>query len=176
MVSQVTMRPVDVPVALRLAEEPELSYEALHNDLGISTSTAFQAVARLGAAGIVYPHARKVNRRNLLEFLLHGVKYVFPAEIRGVVKGVPTAFAGPPLADKIAHSMAVVWPDPQGSVIGESVAPLYPGATRLPQRCPGVYEMLTLVDAVRMGRARERKLAGEKLRRRLGQAGAGADA
>jgi hypothetical protein len=49
MVSQVTMRPVDVPVALRLAERPELSYEALHNDLGISTSTAFEAVARRGS-------------------------------------------------------------------------------------------------------------------------------
>jgi hypothetical protein len=50
--------------------------------------------------------------------------------------------------------------------------PLYGKAVELPERCPSVYELLTLVDALRVGRARERKIAAEHLRERLAHAGA----
>lgn len=167
MAKQLTLRPVDVPVALRLAVQPESTFEALRDDLGISTSTAHEAVMRLIAAGIVYPHARRVNRHNLVEFLEHGVKYAFPALPRGKAKGVPTAHAAPPLSGEIVQGEPLVWPDPRGSVYGDAVDPLYERAVELPSRCPSVYELLTLVDALRIGRARERALATEALRSRL---------
>lgn len=167
MSRQLTLRPVDIPVALRLAEEPDATYETLSRNLGISTSTAHGAVERLKAAGIVYPHARRVNRHHLLEFLEHGIRYAFPTRPHGRARGVPTAYAAPPLAREIVHDEPLVWPHPAGSAYGEAVDPLYDRAVELPSRCPSVYEMLTLVDAVRVGRARERNLATEELRSRL---------
>lgn len=166
-----SLRPIDIPVALRLAQIPDATYQVLAENLGISTSTAHQAVERLTAAGIVLPHARRVNRHHLLEFLEHGVRYAFPSQPGSRAKGVPTAHAGPPLASEIAFDEAFVWPSAGGEAFGESVDPLYDGAVDLPERCPPVYELLTLVDAVRVGRARERSLATTKLRARLGAAG-----
>lgn len=173
MSKRITLRPIDIPVALRIAERPHATFEALRNDLGISTSTAHQAVERLSAAGIIRPHERKVNRHALLEFLEHGLRYAFPAVPHaGRERGIPTAHAGPPLADEIVADEPIVWPDPRGWVVGEAVDPLYAKAVELPERCSSVYEMLTLVDALRMGRARERKIASEHLRSRLAHAGA----
>ncbi len=60
-----------------------------------------------------------------------------------------------------------VWPDPQGTVQGAAVEPLYrsvPGAAR---RDPGLYDLLALVDALRIGRARERNLAEKEISQRL---------
>lgn len=168
MAKQFTLRPVDIPVALRMAEAPVWTYDSLRRDLGISVSTAHGAVERLSAAGLMYPHARKVNRSALLEFLEHGVRYAFPA-IAGArkVRGVPTAHAAPALGSDIVSQHVVVWPDKNGSSEGESLEPLYNKATALPERCRSVYDMLTLVDALRIGRTRERKIAVHMLRDRL---------
>jgi DNA-binding Lrp family transcriptional regulator len=162
------LRPLDIPVALRLAERPDLGYKDLHDDLGISASTAHDAVQRLELAGLLYPHRRRVNRLALLEFLEHGIRYAFPAVVtEGNVRGIPTGHAAPALASEMAASHAMVWPDASGSAIGDAVRPLYEQAVELPGRCVSVYEMLTLVDALRVGRARERKLAAARLREKL---------
>ena len=55
------LKPVDVVVALRLAEAPEAKYEQLSADLGISSSTAHESVRRLQAAGLLRPGTRVVN-------------------------------------------------------------------------------------------------------------------
>lgn len=163
-----SLNSLDIPVALRLAEAPGSTYQALRDDLGISTSTAHKAVYRLSAAGIVKSD-RSVNRHALLEFLEHGVRYAFPASPRGErCRGIATAHAARPLADFIVADDAVVWPDARGSVVGDGVEPLYERAVELPQRCPSTYALLTLVDALRIGRTRERKLATECLRERIG--------
>ena len=52
-----------------------------------------------------------------------------------------------------------MWPEARGSVRGTSLTPLYPKATALPEREPEVYNALTLVDALRVGQARERTAA-----------------
>ena len=82
---------------------------------------------------------------------------------------MPTAWAAPVLSGKISASEQIppVWPDPEGSVQGASVQPLYvsvPGAAR---RDPALYDLLALVDAVRIGRARERNLAEKEISHRL---------
>lgn len=162
-----TLRPLDVAVALLLVEQPGAQFLAIAGTLGVSASTAHGAVARLAAAGLVRPEERRVNRRALLEFLEHGVRYAFPATPGRTVRGVPTAHAGPDLAGEIVTDEPVVWPDPDGPSVGPAVAPLLPRAAQLAETSPGLYAMLALVDALRVGRARERSLAMEHLRRRL---------
>lgn len=159
MADQAQLRPFDIPVALRLVECPELTLSALKDDLGISVSTAHASVERLRLSGLVYMDVRRVNHMALLEFLEHGVRYAFPAQLGPIQQGVPTAHSGPVLIDDIVSAQHVVWPDPNGPVRGQALTPLFPQASELPTRCPSVYRMLTLVDAVRLGRVRERKLA-----------------
>jgi hypothetical protein len=52
-------------------------------------------------------------------------------------------------------------------VQGRAITPLIPKAAELAQRAPDTYAALSLVDAVRLGRARERRLAIEALRARF---------
>lgn len=167
MAEQESLRPVDVVVALRLLLTREEGYEALAQVLGIGVGSAHRSVQRLQAARLVHPHRRATNAPALLEFLLHGVRYAFYPLSGPEAPGVPTAHAGPPLAGEVVSDRAIVWPTASGSIRGESLTPLYAGAVDLPGRDPELYEILTLVDAIRVGRARERALATDLLRERL---------
>ena len=111
-----------------------------------------------------------MNRLTLAEVLEHGVRYAFPGRPGPEARGVPTAHAAPPLAAHILAEDALVWPSASGPSKGYALAPLYAQATELPSRCPSVYQSLALVDALRVGRTREVKLARDELKRRLAAA------
>lgn len=164
---QKALKAHDIVVALRLAEMPDASYAAIAADLSMSVSTAHESVERLQLAGLLRPDSRHVNRHSLIEFLEHGVRYMFPASLAARARGVPTAHSGPALAKEIISDDAIVWPDANGGAVGASITPLHPKARELPRKCPSVYELLTLVDAIRVGRVRERSKAVEKLKERL---------
>lgn len=83
-------------------------------------------------------------------------------------RGIPTAHAAPPLNAVILSADAPpVWPHARGTVRGEAFEPLYPSAPDAALANPALYELLTLLDAVRGGAARERKLAATALEKRL---------
>ena len=163
-------KPQDIVVALKLSlEGARSSYANLGQELGMSASEVHAAVRRLGEANLVDPETKGIRREALRNFLVHGVPYAFPARPREVTRGMPTAWAAPVLSGKISASEQIppVWPDPVGQVRGAAVQPLYgsvPGAAR---RDPALYDLLALVDALRIGRARERSLAEEEITRRL---------
>lgn len=176
MYKQDTLKPTDVVVALALAVQEgnsDPTFGSLAADLGISSSTAFKAVRRLGAAGLMRPGTRQPNRTALRQFVAHGIRHAFPPILGREARGVPTAYAAPALRDRFVVEQGVVWPDVRGSERGLALVPLYPQATKLPERAPQVYRMLTLIDAVRIGRARERSAALVELDGLLG-VGAGA--
>ena len=78
----------DIVVALKLAFESEgSSYAVLADELGLSTSQVHAAVKRAGEAGLLVAGSRKVNQQALVEFLVHGLKYVFPAKRGPIVRG-----------------------------------------------------------------------------------------
>lgn len=51
-----------------------------------------------------------------------------------------------------------VWPSGKGILRGESIIPLYPAAMDASLNDEDLYELLTLVDAVRIEKAREKEL------------------
>lgn len=115
------LKPIDVVVALRLAEAPDAKYEQLSADLGISSSSAHAAVRRLQAAGLLRPNSRTVNRLALREFLEHGLRYAFPAQPGAQTRGVPTAHSGPPLAARVVAEDTLVWPSASGAFAGQEL-------------------------------------------------------
>jgi hypothetical protein len=166
--SKHALHPVDVPVALHLLDRPADPYAGLASDLEISSSTAHQSVRRLFAAGLLrhgFHGERAVNRQALLEFLTHGVRYAFPTAPAASTRGVATAHAGPALREAIVADDAIVWPAEDGECEGAAIEPFWPRAASVARKLPTLYALLSAVDALRVGRARERQLATAYLTR-----------
>ena len=103
------------------------------------------------------------------EFLIHGVKYAFPVHRGEATRGDPTAYATPPLSSQIVDNgdLPPVWPDPDGEVRGATLEPLHKAAPKAARKDPALHEVLALIDALRDGRVRERRLAEKELSARL---------
>lgn len=173
--AQPSLRPQDVFVLAKLlsykGRRPTMAQMSV--DLSISASEVHAALKRLTVARLVSSDAE--GNRPLLEaaeeFLVHGVKYAFPAKRGDVTRGVPTSYAAAPLNREIesGSELPPVWPFPEGHQRGVSFEPLYKTAPAAALRDPFLYELLALIDALREGRARERKLAEKELIVRLRQ-------
>jgi DNA-binding Lrp family transcriptional regulator len=163
-------KPQDIVVALKLClQGSRQSYAEMGQELGMSASEVHAAVRRLGDARLMDIETREIRREVFRNFLVHGVPHAFPASPKEITRGMPTAWAAPALSGKISASEQIppVWPDREGHVQGAAVQPLYrsvPGAAR---RDPALYDLLALVDALRIGRARERTLAEKEIIHRL---------
>jgi len=167
------LKPQDVAVVLKLcrygSRRPPYSHIAL--DLLMSPSEVHAAVKRARASHLLHGSelGEQPNVSALEEFLLHGLKYAFPAERGEPTRGVPTSYAAEPLRKMIAcgDELPPVWPYVKGSVRGVAFKPLYKLAPAAALRDPVLYEYLALADALRNGRARERQLAEDLILKRL---------
>lgn len=169
------LKPQDLLVLLKVAAHPpqRWTYAALGEALGISASEVHASVKRAVACGLAVAPARgewSPLRASLLEFILYGLRYVWPATAGPVKRGVPTAFGAEPLASQltVAPGEAPVWAHAQGSAKGPTLSPLYRSAPQAALADPALHSLLALVDALRMGRARERAMAAALLKTALG--------
>ena len=160
------LKPQDLLVLLKAAAHPaqRWTYAALGEALSLSASEAHASVKRAIASELAVAEGRgawQPVRPHLLEFLLHGVRDVWPAIPGPVKRGVPTSFGTEPLAGLLntAPGEAPVWAHPQGSAKGPTLSPLYRTAPQAALADPALHRLLALTDALRAGRARERSLA-----------------
>jgi DNA-binding Lrp family transcriptional regulator len=164
------LKPQDVVVALKLCivKMPE-SYAALGKALAISASEVHAAVRRLIEAGLADSHSKSIHRAKLRDFIVHGVPYAFPVKAKEITRGMPTAWGAPVMAGRITQSDQTipVWPDPDGKVRGVAVKPLYASVVKAATNDRALYDLLAWVDAIRLGRARERNIAEEELTKRI---------
>ncbi|MDX9749467.1 MAG: hypothetical protein RBT71_00100 [Flavobacteriales bacterium] len=163
------MRPQDVAVLLKIVALGNDDWRGidLAHALRLSPAEVSNSLKRSAMAGLVDGTKRRVSRAALLEFLKHGLPYVFPVRPGGLVRGVPTAHAAAPLRTKFLTADAYVWPYAKGDQQGQAIVPLYPGAVAAALDDPKLHELLALADALRTGRARERAEAGKELAKRL---------
>lgn len=122
------LKPQDVLVLLKMVAigERTWSYAGLAAELGMSASEVHGAVKRITGAQLYFAETAAVFHGNVVEFLISGVRYVFPGEWGSETVGMPTAYAAPPLN-----------------------------------------ELLSLVDALRIGKARERMIAADIVKARV---------
>jgi hypothetical protein len=150
---------------------PRLPYSYIAKELCVSPSEVHAAVKRAQGSHLLHGAAlgERPNCSAIEEFMLHGLKYAFPAERGGLTRGVPTSYAAAPLRSMIAQGTEPppVWPYPSGTERGVAFSPLYRQAPKAALNDPTLYELLALVDALRDGRARERKLAEDLLVSRI---------
>lgn len=166
------IKPQDMLVLLKLClwRDREWRHIDLAAELGLSQTEVSFALERCRQSGFLDSAKKRVLRSALLEFLEHGLKYVYPVQPGAVCRGVPTAHSALPLSKRIVSDVddQYVWPWAEGKVRGQAIAPLYESVPLAAEKDPKLYELLALVDAVRVGRARERALALEELESRIG--------
>ncbi len=167
--NQPNMRPQDIVVLLKIIAigDNEWLHHTLAQDLGISQSEVSQSLNRSRYAGLIDDSRKNIMRMALLEFLQSGLRYVFPAKPGALVRGVPTAHSASPLNKIIQSDEDYVWPSANGQSRGQAITPLYPSVLDAIKKDATLYELLALVDAIRVGKAREKELAKKELEKRL---------
>ncbi len=164
------LKPQDLLVLFKVAAHPRQrwTYAVLGESLSMSASEVHASVKRAVGAGLAVVRGRgdwSPLRPALLEFALHGVRYVWPAVPGPVKRGVPTGFGAEPLLAHItaAPGEAPVWAYAGGSAKGPSLSPIYRTVPQAALADPALHRLLALQDALRAGRARERTMAAKLL-------------
>lgn len=163
------MKPQDVVVLAKLIAINDSNYiqMALAEALYMSQSEISGSISRSSYSGLLINKGKEVNRKLFFDFIKYGLAVVFPQQSGAIVRGTVTAHSAPPLDEEIVSEEKYVWPYAKGRARGQSIVPLYPTVAKAVVLDSHLHELLALMDAVRVGRAREKNLALELLAQRI---------
>jgi len=163
------MKPQDLVVLTKLIAINDSDYTqmSLSQMLYMSQSEISSSISRSTYAGLLMNKGREVNRKLFFDFIKYGLAVVFPQHPGAIVRGTVTAHSAPPLDIEIVSEEKYVWPYAKGKARGQTIAPLYPTVPKAVILDNYLYELLALMDAVRVGRAREKNLALELLEQHI---------
>lgn len=166
------MRPQDIVILLKIIAKREEPWQNkdLAAELFISQSEVSESLYRSAIAGLIDADKRKkVYRQSMMEFLEHGLHYVFPAFPGTMVNGIYTAHSHPFMQLEFkTESLHYVWPDTRAEARGLSIQPFYKEQVKAVKQDEQLYLMLALLDVIRVGRVREMKYAITKLKEMIG--------
>jgi hypothetical protein len=164
------MRPQDIVVLLKIValNHDNWKNSDLANSLQISASEITEVLNRCKIASLIDSKKRMVHISSFSEFLIYGLKYVFPVEPGAIVRGIPTAHSAYPINQVISTGTDIyVWPYAKGNQRGQAIEPLYNTLPEIINADKLLYELLAIIDTIRVGRAREIKIAIIELEKRL---------
>ena len=167
------MRPQDIVILLKLLSmgDNQWNNADIAKSLKISASEVTEALNRCRIARLIDTTKRIVYANAFKEFLIFGLKYVFPTEPGASVRGVPTAHSAKPISEHISGGTEnYVWPDGKGTGRGFAIEPLYRTVPEIVDEDTPLYELLVIADTLRLGRAREIQIAIAELEKRLNHA------
>lgn len=167
--SKNNLKPQDVVILLKIIAlgEKNWFHHTLAQEIGMSQSEVSQSLNRSRYAGLIDEGRKKVNKLAFTEFLLHGVAYAFPQQPGALVRGVLTAHTAEPLNKIINANEKYVWPYAKGVDRGQAIEPLFSPVVEASLKDKELYELLTMVDAIRVGRIREKEIAKKELEKRI---------
>lgn len=148
------------------AEGETASLRELARDLHVDHTLVYRSLARAEEAGLYSKASKAVNRANLEELLAHASRFIAPAELGQLTRGVPAAWAAEPISRTIRQrgdEPPPVWPDVAGNVRGQALKPLHPSAPRASEDNPELAGLLAIIDSLRAGDVRTRKVAAGEL-------------
>ena len=170
---QPTLKPQDIVVTIKLSlhRHENFTFSQLAEDLFLSTSEVHGSYRRAVFSNLINLEQERptANRTSLREFIIHGLKYAFPAAVGTITRGTLTGLSAAPFRNQftLTEHIPSVWPDAKGTVQGISLLPLYPSIPSATKLDPKLYQTLVLIDILRTGAARERELAEIELRRQF---------
>lgn len=179
MLKAATLRPKDVIVACKLFSYEDhppkegWTFASLAADLGIAASEVHGSVERCRQAQLlVAVRSREiVSKRHFHELLSIAAPRIFFATRGSITQGMPTGVYARPLESSMGEirrdALPVVWIGSEGDIRGEGIAPIHPSAPEVARKDPLVYELLALVDVVRVGDTQSRNRAIALLERKI---------
>jgi len=142
-------------------------YRDLSAELYIPISEVSDSLKRSDKAGLYNSAMRSVHRQSLLEFLQYGLRYVFPTGPEAMVTGIATAHSHPFYSQYFKAEMQYAWPDEEGTIRGLAIEPLHPNVPKAVTKDALLYKLLASIDILRVGRARELKMAIDELKKEV---------
>lgn len=166
------MKPQDVVILFKILAwgGNDWTQSMLSTQLGISQSEISESIKRSKYSGLINEFDNTVNKRAFFDFIINGLKVVFPQRPGAIARGVPTAHSAPFLQDKFLTEDHYVWPSGKGHARGQAIIPLYKTVPGAAETDPRLHELLALADIIRVGRAREKAMAIELLEQHLDHA------
>ena len=159
----VGIKPQDILLLLKLIASPGLSQNSLSLELEISQAEISHGLKRLKASALLNAEGQP-HIESCLEFLVHGLRYVFPPQFGTPSIGIPTAFAHPEFKYvKYDKNQIYIWPYAEGKIRGIALLPIY---DTFPQAClrdEKLYKIASLIEMLRAGKSREKTIAFHEL-------------
>lgn len=164
------MRPQDIVILLKIATygDDDWYMKDVANELFISPSEVTESLNRSVLAGLISNNKKRIMKSALVDFLVYGLKYVYPTKLGAMVRGIKTSHSAPPLSNEIMSEDVYVWAYVEGDARGFAIEPLHSNVPKACLKDNKLYELLALVDAIRIGNKREFNLAVNELKQRLG--------
>jgi len=141
--------------------------------LYVDHTLVHRALKRVEDAGLYNETSKQVNLANFEELAIHAARFIAPARLGALTRGLPAAWAAEPISKLIHQAQGEpppVWPSALGIARGQALAPLHPAAVQASQDVPLV-ALLAIIDSLRAGDVRVRKVAATALRNTLRRAG-----
>ena len=178
MLKAPTLKAQDVLVVCKLFAlgAKDWTYSSLASAVDISVSEVHDALKRCRSSQLVVTtrDGEIVSKKHFQDLLIFGVPRIFYAVRGGLENGWPTAFHIPALLDEfdglrgpLKEVVPAVWPDPKGPARGESLLPIYPTVPDACRQDAGLYEVMALVDVVRLGDVKYKRKAAELLEKKI---------
>jgi len=163
------MRPQDIVVLLKivLMERSDWQFQDIARALYISPAEVSESLHRSSLAGLVNHDRRKVHRMSFFEFLQYGMPYVFPQSPGPMTKGMATGHSHHYFSHSIISNDLYVWPEAGGKDYGQAIEPFYPNQVKAAKGDDRLYETLAVLDVIRTGRTREKRIAIDYLNKLL---------
>lgn len=155
------LKPQDILIVTKLLVMPKdrkWTYEEVATSIGLSKSEVYEGYKRAEACHLVDSLLNRPIKKNLFQFFESGLRYVYPAVVGKTAKGMPTAHSGPLLSKifSVTEENRYVWLTPKGKSKGQTIVPLYRSVPFACENDPKLYEIMSVLDTVRVGGARER--------------------
>lgn len=141
----------------------------LADSLGLSPGEVSKSNQRLLKAKLIAPAESDQGRthieyntvvRHMREWLCYGIQYSVLVEPQGLGNGLVTAWSNKSVkSELVPREVPHVWLFPGGSDYGEGISPLYTKAPVAAYDDENMHYVLSLIDAVRIGKPREVKIA-----------------
>jgi len=163
------MRPQDIVILLKIIAINNNNWQLknLATLLHLSASEVSESLNRSRVAGLIDYKKEKIKRQSLMEFIEHGLHYVFPQAPGTIVNGIPTAHSHPFMKQYFDSELMYVWNDFKGKEKGLAIEPLYPKQVDAIKHDEVLYKMLALVDVIRVGKTREIAVAVKELNKMI---------
>ena len=155
-----------------------LSVRGLAESIVMGKSEVSECIKRLVKVGLLVIHNQNfsqildlasldwdINKRGFFHLVIYSFQYFFPAELKSMDFGLPTAFSKEGLNSLLAYSSPVpyIWPiQTYKSISGIAVEPMHKSIPYAAIEDNYLYEIFAIIDIFRIGSPREKHIA-EKL-------------